>query len=308
MSIKVDKVTKLYGSQKALDEVSFQVERGQITGLLGPNGAGKTTLMRIITCLIPPTEGQVFVNNINTMEDPVAVRKMLGYLPENNPLYPDMYIREYLEFVAALYKVSSPKKRIEEIIALTGLEPEISKTIGKLSKGFRQRVGLAQALIHDPEVLILDEPTSGLDPNQILEIREVIKRASVNKTIIFSTHIMQEVEALCQRVVIIHKGKIVADDLTAHLSHWVSSSETILVGFDQKVDIQLIRRINGIITVKAKDNNVYEIKAKPDMDIRPALFKFAVDHQLTVLSLQQSEKSLEEIFHEITQNHSFKNG
>ncbi|HAW58814.1 MAG TPA: gliding motility-associated ABC transporter ATP-binding subunit GldA, partial [Bacteroidales bacterium] len=186
MSIKVDKVTKLYGSQKALDEVSFQVERGQITGLLGPNGAGKTTLMRIITCLIPPTEGQVFVNNINTMEDPVAVRRMLGYLPENNPLYPDMYIREYLEFVAALYKVSSPKKRIEEIIALTGLEPEISKTIGKLSKGFRQRVGLAQALIHDPEVLILDEPTSGLDPNQILEIREVIKRASVNKTIIFS--------------------------------------------------------------------------------------------------------------------------
>lgn len=308
MSIKVDKVTKLYGSQKALNEVSFQVERGQITGLLGPNGAGKTTLMRIITCLIPPTEGQVFVNNINTMEDPVAVRKMLGYLPENNPLYPDMYIREYLEFVAALYKVSSPKKRIEEIIALTGLEPEISKTIGKLSKGFRQRVGLAQALIHDPEVLILDEPTSGLDPNQILEIREVIKRASVNKTIIFSTHIMQEVEALCQRVVIIHKGKIVADDLTAHLSHWVSSSETIFVGFDQKVDIQLIRRINGIITVKAKDNNVYEIKAKPDMDIRPALFKFAVDHQLTVLSLQQSEKSLEEIFHEITQNHSFKNG
>ncbi|GAB6279911.1 MAG: gliding motility-associated ABC transporter ATP-binding subunit GldA [Lentimicrobium sp.] len=308
MSIKVDKVTKLYGSQKALDEVSFQVERGQITGLLGPNGAGKTTLMRIITCLIPPTEGQVFVNNINTMEDPVAVRKMLGYLPENNPLYPDMYIREYLEFVAALYKVSSPKKRIEEIIALTGLEPEISKTIGKLSKGFRQRVGLAQALIHDPEVLILDEPTSGLDPNQILEIREVIKRASVNKTIIFSTHIMQEVEALCQRVVIIHKGKIVADDLTAHLSHWVSSSETIFVGFDQKVDIQLIRRINGIITVKAKDNNVYEIKAKPDMDIRPALFKFAVDHQLTVLSLQQSEKSLEEIFHEITQNHSIKNG
>jgi len=308
MSIKVDKVTKLYGSQKALNEVSFQVERGQITGLLGPNGAGKTTLMRIITCLIPPTEGQVFVNNINTMEDPVAVRKMLGYLPENNPLYPDMYIREYLEFVAALYKVSSPKKRIEEIIALTGLEPEISKTIGKLSKGFRQRVGLAQALIHDPEVLILDEPTSGLDPNQILEIREVIKRASVNKTIIFSTHIMQEVEALCQRVVIIHKGKIVADDLTAHLSHWVSSSETIFVGFDQKVDIQLIRRINGIITVKAKDNNVYEIKAKPDMDIRPALFKFAVDHQLTVLSLQQSEKSLEEIFHEITQNHSIKNG
>jgi ABC-2 type transport system ATP-binding protein len=308
MSIKVDKVTKLYGSQKALDEVSFQVERGQITGLLGPNGAGKTTLMRIITCLIPPTEGQVFVNNINTMEDPVAVRKILGYLPENNPLYPDMYIREYLEFVAALYKVSSPKKRIEEIIALTGLEPEISKTIGKLSKGFRQRVGLAQALIHDPEVLILDEPTSGLDPNQILEIREVIKRASVNKTIIFSTHIMQEVEALCQRVVIIHKGKIVADDLTAHLSHWVSSSETIFVGFDQKVDIQLIRRINGIITVKAKDNNVYEIKAKPDMDIRPALFKFAVDHRLTVLSLQQSEKSLEEIFHEITQNHSFKNG
>ena len=308
MSIKVDKVTKLYGSQKALNEVSFQVERGQITGLLGPNGAGKTTLMRIITCLIPPTEGQVFVNNINTMEDPVAVRKMLGYLPENNPLYPDMYIREYLEFVAALYKVSSPKKRIEEIIALTGLEPEISKTIGKLSKGFRQRVGLAQALIHDPEVLILDEPTSGLDPNQILEIREVIKRASVNKTIIFSTHIMQEVEALCQRVVIIHKGKIVADDLTAHLSHWVSSSETILVGFDQKVDIQLIRRINGIITVKAKDNNEYEIKAKPDMYIRPALFKFAVDHQLTVLSLQQSEKSLEEIFHEITQNHSIKNG
>lgn len=235
------------------------------------------------------------------MENPVAVRKMLGYLPENNPLYPDMYIREYLEFIAGLYKVSSPKRRIEEIIDLTGLEPEISKTIGKLSKGFRQRVGLAQALIPDPEVLILDEPTSGLDPNQIIEIREVIKKASANKTIIFSTHIMQEVEALCQRVIIINKGKIVADDLTANLSNLVSSSETILAGFDRKVEIHLIRQINGVIAVKAKENNVFEIKAKPNTDIRPALFKFAVDHHFTVLSLQQSEKSLEEIFHEITQ-------
>ncbi|MBP9512359.1 MAG: gliding motility-associated ABC transporter ATP-binding subunit GldA [Bacteroidales bacterium] len=301
MSVKVDRVTKIYGSQRVLDDVSFQVEKGQITGLLGPNGAGKTTLMRIITCFIPPTEGRVLVNGINTMENPVAVRKMLGYLPENNPLYPDMYIREYLEFIAGLYKVSSPKRRIEEIIDLTGLEPEISKTIGKLSKGFRQRVGLAQALIHDPEVLILDEPTSGLDPNQIIEIREVIKKASANKTIIFSTHIMQEVEALCQRVIIINKGKIVADDLTANLSNLVSSSETILAGFDRKVEIHLIRQINGVIAVKAKENNVFEIKAKPNTDIRPALFKFAVDHHFTVLSLQQSEKSLEEIFHEITQ-------
>ncbi|MBP8978341.1 MAG: gliding motility-associated ABC transporter ATP-binding subunit GldA [Bacteroidales bacterium] len=301
MSVKVDRVTKIYGSQRVLDDVSFQVEKGQITGLLGPNGAGKTTLMRIITCFIPPTEGRVLVNGINTMENPVAVRKMLGYLPENNPLYPDMYIREYLEFIAGLYKVSSPKRRIEEIIDLTGLEPEISKTIGKLSKGFRQRVGLAQALIPDPEVLILDEPTSGLDPNQIIEIREVIKKASANKTIIFSTHIMQEVEALCQRVIIINKGKIVADDLTANLSNLVSSSETILAGFDRKVEIHLIRQINGVIAVKAKENNVFEIKAKPNTDIRPALFKFAVDHHFTVLSLQQSEKSLEEIFHEITQ-------
>ena len=301
MSVKVDRVTKIYGSQRVLDDVSFQVEKGQITGLLGPNGAGKTTLMRIITCFIPPTEGRVLVNGINTMENPVAVRKMLGYLPENNPLYPDMYIREYLEFIAGLYKVSSPKRRIEEIIDLTGLEPEISKTIGKLSKGFRQRVGLAQALIHDPEVLILDEPTSGLDPNQIIEIREVIKKASANKTIIFSTHIMQEVEALCQRVIIINKGKIVADDLTANLSNLVSSSETILAGFDRKVEIHLIRQINGVIAVKAKENNVFEIKAKPNTDIRPALFKFAVDNHFTVISLQQSEKSLEEIFHEITQ-------
>ncbi len=301
MSVKVDRVTKIYGSQRVLDDVSFQVEKGQITGLLGPNGAGKTTLMRIITCFIPPTEGRVLVNGINTMENPVAVRKMLGYLPENNPLYPDMYIREYLEFIAGLYKVSLPKKLIEEIIDLTGLDPEISKTIGKLSKGFRQRVGLAQALIPDPEVLILDEPTSGLDPNQIIEIREVIKKASANKTIIFSTHIMQEVEALCQRVIIINKGKIVADDLTANLSNLVSSSETILAGFDRKVEIHLIRQINGVIAVKAKENNVFEIKAKPNTDIRPALFKFAVDHHFTVLSLQQSEKSLEEIFHEITQ-------
>jgi len=301
MSVKVDRVTKIYGSQRVLDDVSFQVEKGQITGLLGPNGAGKTTLMRIITCFIPPTEGRVLVNGINTMENPVAVRKMLGYLPENNPLYPDMYIREYLEFIAGLYKVSLPKKRIEEIIDLTGLEPEISKTIGKLSKGFRQRVGLAQALIPDPEVLILDEPTSGLDPNQIIEIREVIKKASANKTIIFSTHIMQEVEALCQRVIIINKGKIVADDLTANLSNLVSSSETILAGFDRKVEIHLIRQINGVIAMKAKENNVFEIKAKPNTDIRPALFKFAVDHHFTVLSLQQSERSLEEIFHEITQ-------
>lgn len=301
MSVKVDRVTKIYGSQRVLDDVSFQVEKGQITGLLGPNGAGKTTLMRIITCFIPPTEGRVLVNGINTMENPVAVRKMLGYLPENNPLYPDMYIREYLEFIAGLYKVSSPKRRIEEIIDLTGLEPEISKTIGKLSKGFRQRVGLAQALIPDPEVLILDEPTSGLDPNQIIEIREGIKKASANKTIIFSTHIKQEVETLCQRVIIINKGKIVADDLTANLSNLVSSSETILAGFDRKVEIHLIRQINGVIAVKAKENNVFEIKAKPNTDIRPALFKFAVDHHFTVLSLQQSEKSLEEIFHEITQ-------
>jgi len=294
MSVKVDRVTKIYGSQRVLDDVSFQVEKGQITGLLGPNGAGKTTLMRIITCFIPPTEGRVLVNGINTMENPVAVRKMLGYLPENNPLYPDMYIREYLEFIAGLYKVSLPKKRIEEIIDLTGLEPEISKTIGKLSKGFRQRVGLAQALIPDPEVLILDEPTSGLDPNQIIEIREVIKKASANKTIIFSTHIMQEVEALCQRVIIINKGKIVADDLTANLSNLVSSSETILAGFDRKVEIHLIRQINGVIAVKAKENNVFEIKAKPNTDIRPALFKFAVDHHFTVLSLQQSETGVAE--------------
>ena len=218
MSIKVHNLTKIYGAQKALDEVNFSIEKGEITGLLGPNGAGKSTMMKIFSCFIPQSSGDVWVNGMNTRQDPMGIRKALGYLPENNPLYTDMYIREYLGFVAGLYKLPKPAARIAEVIEMTGLGPEIHKTIGKLSKGFRQRVGLAQALIHDPSVLILDEPTSGLDPNQILEIRDVIRKAGANKTIILSTHIMQEVEAICQRVVIINKGKIVADNSTSGLA------------------------------------------------------------------------------------------
>ncbi|HNY06476.1 MAG TPA: gliding motility-associated ABC transporter ATP-binding subunit GldA, partial [Bacteroidales bacterium] len=279
MSIIVKNITKLYGTQKALDKVSFEVKAGEIVGLLGPNGAGKSTMMKIITCFIPPTSGDVSVYGFDIMEQSVEVRKKVGYLPENNPLYLEMYVKEYLEFVAGLHQLGkNTHKRIAEMIANTGLESEQNKKIGALSKGYRQRVGLAQALIHNPEVLILDEPTSGLDPNQLIEIRNLIKEIGKEKTVMLSTHIMQEVEAICNRVVIINKGKIVADDLTEKLSAVTSPKEIILVEFDKEVKAELLKGIPGVAKVKLAKQNNWEIEAQKGADIRSNIFQFAVKH------------------------------
>lgn len=299
MSIEISHLTKLYGEQKALDDVTLSVRKGEITGLLGPNGAGKSTLMKIVTCFIPQTSGEVWVEGLNVSDNALEIRKRLGYLPENNPLYPEMYIREYLAFIAGIYAVKNPKSRIEEVIEMTGLGPEIHKTIGKLSKGYRQRVGLAQALLNDPPVLILDEPTSGLDPNQIAEIREVIKKAGKNKTVVMSTHIMQEVEAVCDRVIIINKGRIVADNKTSNLSRYTGGARIISVEFDRKPDLHGLKTIPGVLKVVEEGNN-YQIFSQGDTDIRAAVFKYAVDHRLTVLSLSENQRSLEDIFREIT--------
>jgi len=301
MSIIVKNITKLYGTQKALDKVSFEVKAGEIVGLLGPNGAGKSTMMKIITCFIPPTSGDVSVYGFDIMEQSVEVRKKVGYLPENNPLYLEMYVKEYLEFVAGLHQLGkNTHKRIAEMIANTGLESEQNKKIGALSKGYRQRVGLAQALIHNPEVLILDEPTSGLDPNQLIEIRNLIKEIGKEKTVMLSTHIMQEVEAICNRVVIINKGKIVADDLTEKLSAVTSPKEIILVEFDKEVKAELLKGIPGVAKVKLAKQNNWEIEAQTGVDIRSNIFQFAVKHNVTVLSLHKAEHSMEEVFQQLT--------
>jgi ABC-2 type transport system ATP-binding protein len=299
MSIIVENITKIYGQQKALDDVSFKIGAGEVVGLLGPNGAGKSTMMKIITCFIPPTSGSVTVNGFDIFDHSIEVRKKVGYLPENNPLYLDMYVKEYLAFISGIYKISNIKKRVDEMIGMTGLTLEHKKKIGALSKGYRQRVGLAQALIHDPEVLILDEPTSGLDPNQLLEIRNLIKEIGKQKTVMLSTHIMQEVEAVCSRAIIIDKGRIVADDATANLSLNATGIQTTIVEFNKPVDKKLLATIQGVLRVKALVGNTYEIESDKT-DVRELVFKFAVEHNLSVLSMQKSEKGLEEIFQQLT--------
>lgn len=302
MSIVVRNITKFYGKQKALDDVSFEVQTGDVVGFLGPNGAGKSTMMKIITGFIPQTSGEALVNGLEVIENSLEIRKHIGYLPENNPLYPDMYIREYLNFVANIYKLGKDRKRrVEEIIEKTGLTHEQKKKIGELSKGYRQRVGLAQALIHNPDVLILDEPTSGLDPNQIVEIRNLISDIGKSKTIMLSTHIMQEVEAICDKIIIINNGKIVANDQTSEI-HKKSADEhqTIIIEFDSVVDIELLKKINGVIKVVNLNNNNWLIQGETSVDLRPIIFQFAVDKKLTVLSMQKKEKSLEEVFQELT--------
>ncbi len=301
MSIKVKDVTKLYGKQTALNKVSFEVNSGEIVGFIGPNGAGKSTMMKIITGYIPQTEGIVTVNGINVIENPLDVKRCIGYLPENNPLYPNMYVKEYLKFVAGLYKLGKgTDERINEMIRLTGLTQEKHKKIGALSKGYRQRVGLAQALIHDPAVLIFDEPTSGLDPNQIVEIRDLIKDAGLNKTILLSTHIMQEVEAICHRIIIINNGEIVADDKTKNIYSKIQQAQTIIVEFDNETDEILLKSIPGIEkTAKIKECQ-WLIETFAGNDIRKTLFDFAVKNKLAILSMQQKEKRLEEVFRELT--------
>lgn len=302
MSIIVQNVSKFYGHQKALDNISFEVRTGEIVGFIGPNGAGKSTLMKIITGFIPASTGKISVNGLPVEGDNPEVKRQIGYLPENNPLYPEMYVREYLGFVASIYKTGlSIKKQTDNIIELTGLAPEQNKKIGALSKGFRQRVGLAQALIHNPSVLILDEATTGLDPNQIVEIRNLIKEAGKKKTVMLSTHIMQEVEAICDRVIIIDKGVIVADEEKSNIYSKIKRPKQVIhVEFDKDTKESSLAEITNVKSVKKIRDNVWLIEADSDEDIRPSLFNYAVKNNLTVLSLNKQESNLEEVFRQLT--------
>ena len=299
MSISVSNISKNYDKQKALDDVSFEVPDAQILGFLGPNGAGKSTMMKIITTFIPPDSGSVKVNGFDIISQSMDVRRTVGYLPEHNPLYLEMYVREYLGFIAGLHKLKNPDLRVKEMIGKTGLTTEQHKKIGALSKGYRQRVGLAQAMIHDPKVLILDEPTSGLDPNQLTEIRNLIKEIGREKTVMFSTHIMQEVEALCDRIIIISNGKIVADANAGELNK-DAGDYSIHVEFDQETSRGKLSGISGVKRVEKTADHAWELFPEGSADIRPAVFKFAVDNGLTVLTISKSEKGLEEIFQKLT--------
>lgn len=301
MSISVHNISKLYGMQKALDGVSFEVGKGQVVGFLGPNGAGKSTMMKILTCYIPQSEGKASVCGFDVGENSLEVRKRIGYLPENNPLYVDMYVREYLDFVAQTYGMKGDLRgKIQDMIALTGLEVEQKKKIGALSKGYRQRVGLAQALIHSPEVLILDEPTTGLDPNQLSEIRELIKTIGKEKTIMLSTHIMQEVEAICDRVIIINKGRIVTDENTSVLRTTPRNRDTISIEFEKAINKNDLLKIAGVESVISVKENCWKISGKENNDVRASLFKWAVENNHTILSLQKEEQKLEDIFQQLT--------
>lgn len=302
MSIIVNLLSKIYGSQKAVDEISFSVKEGEILGFLGPNGAGKSTTMKIATGFLPPTGGSVTVGGFDVTEKPIEVKRIVGYLPENNPLYTDMYVHEYLGFIGSLHGMrgSSLRNRTKEIIQKCGLEREQSKKIGALSKGYRQRVGLAQALIHDPQVIILDEPTTGLDPNQILEIRGLIKEVSYNKTVIFSTHIMQEVQALCDRVVIINKGKIVADNAVSELRSGQLAGKIIIVEFSADIVIADLEQIEGVDSVKNLGKAKYSVKVSGERDIRKEIFNFASQNNVALLGLTQEESNLEDIFQKLT--------
>ena len=296
MSIEVINVSKNYGEQKALDNVSFSISKGEIVGFLGPNGAGKSTLMKILTTYISADEGNALVNNNDVAENQKAVQKAVGYLPEHNPLYLDLYIREYLAFNADVYK--TPKSRIEEVITLTGLTPESNKKIGELSKGYRQRVGLACALLHDPEVLILDEPTTGLDPNQLVEIRELIKNIGKNKTVFLSTHIMQEVEAICDRIIIINNGKIVTDKKLNQISE--STEQTIIVEFDLKIEEQFISKLPNLTSYKNTHDMMWELNFTSNEDMRSIVFDFAKENGLKTLQLNSKDKNIETVFREMT--------
>jgi ABC-2 type transport system ATP-binding protein len=304
MSIKVKNLTKIFGKQKAVDNISFEVGKGEILGFLGPNGAGKSTTMKIATCFLPPSEGEVKVCGYNVLDNPQEVKSKVGYLPENNPLYVEMYVREYLAFIGNVHGLKGKKliARIDEMIRLCGLTREQNKKIETLSKGYRQRVGLAQALIHDPEVLILDEPTTGLDPNQIIEIRELIKKISNDKTVIFSTHIMQEVQALCDRVVVIDKGKIVANDQIENLKSKQVEVAIIIVEFSEEVEALIFEKIEGIISVENVTSAKLKIKAITKKDVRPLIFEYASQNGLTLLAMQQEEVTMENVFQELTKS------
>lgn len=302
MSLQLKNLTKNYGAQKAVNNVSFQVNEGEIVGFLGPNGAGKSTTMKIATCFLPPSSGEAWVGGFNVVEKPMQVKQITGYLPEHNPLYLDLYVHEYLNFVGKLYGLRGAKltSRVKEIVELCGLVPEQNKKIESLSKGYRQRVGLAQALIHDPKILILDEPTSGLDPNQLIEIRKLIKAASIHKTVLFSTHIMQEVQALCDRVIVINKGEIVADSTLANILQAQGNRVVIIAQFEKSVNVAQLRLLPAVKEVYELEEFKYKIVPAGNIDLRPEIFRFAADNGLSLIGLKQEESTLENVFRDLT--------
>lgn len=302
MSIEVKNLTKVYGEQKAIDHISFTVNKGEIVGFLGPNGAGKSTTMKIITGYLQPDEGDAFVSGVDVKKDPLVAKAKIGYLPEANPLYYDMYIREYLDFVADIHKVNNKKEKINSVIRVVGLTIESKKRIGQLSKGYKQRVGLAAALIHDPEVLILDEPTTGLDPNQIIEIREVIKSLGQDKTVLFSSHILQEVEAICDRVIIINRGQMVANDKLSNLRKQSQKSNLLKVTFEQPLEAELVRQLSSVQSVNKISANEWELACSDVGEARRQLMELALQQNLNIVSLQAGGQSLEDVFRQLTNN------
>jgi len=299
MSIEVKDLLKQYGDQKAVNNISFKVGKGEIVGFLGPNGAGKSTTMKIITGYLQQTSGEAFVSGINVTDDPLKTKRKIGYLPEANALYYDMFVREYLSFIAEVHRIRNPKSEVGKVIEMVGLTPESKKKIGQLSKGYKQRVGLAAALIHDPEVLILDEPTSGLDPNQIVEIREVIRQQGKNKTVLFSSHILQEVEAICDRVIIINKGNIVADDTLSNLQKGKKEQHIVFIQFKEVVDEKLFKNIDEITSMQVIQSGFKLQTSNPEV-VRKKILELALQHNLNIISLQSESLSLEEVFKSLT--------
>ena len=302
MSIEVTQLLKMYGDQKAVNQISFSVQQGEIVGFLGPNGAGKSTTMKMITGYLQPDGGHVLVNGIDMAQDPVEAKKKIGYLPEANPLYYDMYVREYLQFIAGVHRVTNIKKMTDEVIELTGLNIECKKKIGQLSKGYKQRVGLAAALIHNPEVLILDEPTTGLDPNQIVEIRHVIKQQGQSKTVLFSSHILQEVQAICDRVIIIHKGQIVADKTMLELQQEQGQKNIVHVSFTESIHANKLNNLSSVLSVSPAGNYNWQLHTSDASLTRKQLIELALRENLNVLSMQTVGDSLEAVFRELTQH------
>jgi ABC-2 type transport system ATP-binding protein len=300
MSIEVSALQKNYGTQKAVNDISFRIDKGEIVGFLGPNGAGKSTTMKMITGYLASDAGKILVCGLDVSLDPLLVKKRIGYLPEANPLYPDMYVREYLEFIAGVHQITNKKNAIDDVIVLTGLTIESKKKIAQLSKGYKQRVGLAAALIHDPEVLILDEPTSGLDPNQIIEIRNVIKAQGKNKTVLFSSHILQEVEAICDRVIIINKGQIVADDRLKNLQKNKGDQFQVRVSFQENVSISIFQKIPEVLIVRSISDTDIMLTTKDPETVRKQLLELTIAQNLNIISLQTESNSLEDIFRELT--------
>ena len=300
MSIEVKNLLKIYGEQKAVNNISFKIDKGEIVGFLGPNGAGKSTTMKIITGYLPATSGEAFVCGHNVAENPLEIKKKIGYLPEANALYYDMYVREYLSFIAQLHSISNKQQAIDQVIETVGLKSEAQKKIGQLSKGYKQRVGLAAALIHDPEVLILDEPTSGLDPNQIIEIRDVIKKQGQNKTVLFSSHILQEVEALCDRVIIINKGELVADDKLSNLQKGNKDNHKVVVQFKESIDKSILEGLSGVTRVEQLQTSNYKLQTADPESVRKQILQLAVEKNLNIISLQSEGQSLEDVFRTLT--------